>query len=263
MANRISADFISRALSLAAGRNGYKEGILTFLVGMVGSDGVLLASDRKHVRVAEVRTGFNSEKIFISKDRQLAYCSSGDEFSNEIGQSFLKAIKTAGSDDDFRSALETHIREFMAGMPPIGNGKEGSVLLGRIVQPHAQIWHLDVRDQPTIPPEILCVDDKTCEGDRANSASFFGDAYFPRNNSDIPVAQLRLLAAHSVLMASVRNSEYIDGLDMAESTAEGFRKLTAKELKDLTTLSTDLYDKIREWLLPTLIAEKPNRKRRE
>src|SRR5258708_21532673 len=52
---------------------------MTFQVGLVGSDGVLLASDK---RVRDVRGGlvatFDTDKIVVLDDLHLAYCFAGD-----------------------------------------------------------------------------------------------------------------------------------------------------------------------------------------
>src|SRR5213080_1086686 len=108
MTGRFSSDFILNVLSRVGDRDRHGEGILTFLVGIIGSDGVLLASDRKHTRQSDVRTGFKAPKVFISGDKQLAYCCSGDEFANEIGRSLLE-IKTGGSDYEFEARIKSHI----------------------------------------------------------------------------------------------------------------------------------------------------------
>jgi hypothetical protein len=50
-------------------------------------------------------------------------------------------------------------------------------------------------------------------------------------------------------MAGKLNPQYIDGLDMAQSTPEGFRKLTEVELRELSRQSAELHSHTKKWLL--------------
>ena len=188
------------------------------------------------------------KKIFLSPDRKLAYCASGNEIANTVGKRLLQTLRSDGP-HDFEQALRSQIQEEISAQLMSSTIYTGSILLGRFVGNGAQIWKIVVHNQPTMRPEILRVQDRVCEGDKANPASFIGEAYFPKDYLEVPIARLRLLAAHSVLMAGKINPQYIDGLDMAESDRSGFRKLAQSEIASLMALSRDLDTKTREGLL--------------
>ena len=60
MGTRINTDFVARLLQSEKGNS--EESVVTFLAGLVASDGVVLASDMRHTRNDEVRSTFNAEK---------------------------------------------------------------------------------------------------------------------------------------------------------------------------------------------------------
>lgn len=62
---------------------------VTFQIGLVGKDGVLLASDTLHTQVAPTRSTFNSPKISHDTRTQITHCWSGDE----LGQLFSDVMR--------------------------------------------------------------------------------------------------------------------------------------------------------------------------
>ena len=62
---------------------------MTFQVGMICPEGVVLASDRKHTNPIGFRHGRLSPKIDFHESENLAYCSAGDEFCN----GFTKVVR--------------------------------------------------------------------------------------------------------------------------------------------------------------------------
>jgi hypothetical protein len=85
------------------------EDIVTFLVGLVGSDGVLTASDKKHTRgqLNEPRNTFSAPKVFLSDDTRLAYCSSGAQIGDEIGKYLIETLKPESTDVQFEYELRS------------------------------------------------------------------------------------------------------------------------------------------------------------
>jgi len=57
---------------------------VTFQVGMVASDGVILASDTRITYTQSARTKSTTEKIICEKEPQIAYCWSGDEMLGNV-----------------------------------------------------------------------------------------------------------------------------------------------------------------------------------
>src|SRR5580698_773185 len=79
---------------------------MTFQVGLVGSDGVLLASDRRHTRQDTCRSSFQSDKIFLSSRQRLAYCAAGDDIAEAVGVKLLEFEDASASDAAYKEQLE-------------------------------------------------------------------------------------------------------------------------------------------------------------
>ena len=56
---------------------------VTFQVGMVGSDGVVLASDRCYTRHDSARSSYEGDKIFVAENKPLALCAAGEDISEK------------------------------------------------------------------------------------------------------------------------------------------------------------------------------------
>src|SRR5579862_4328821 len=84
---------------------------MTILVGMIGSDGILLAADRSAVRLAEDNKTLDDKidiyKINVLEKHKIAYAGVGDEVTREVGTR-LRRMLNAGAIDfaEFRDVLE-------------------------------------------------------------------------------------------------------------------------------------------------------------
>jgi hypothetical protein len=212
---------------------------MTFQVALVGSDGVLLASDRRYTRQDTCRSSFQSDKIFVSPKGDISCCSAGDEIAEEVGVEFLKMLSADGTDVEFRGRLESMARSTIAARRSYARGM---LLLVRNGPSGPGLWSVTVSIDETMPGREIArpISDKFCQGDKANSASFFGEAYFPKKHATVPIANMRTLAAHAVLMAGKTNPCYIEGLEIVECRKDGFTKLPPKEIADLAERSAKI-----------------------
>src|SRR5215472_5948386 len=56
-----------------------EEWPMSYVIGMQGTDGILLASDQKMTGVIGTRQGFKTHKIDVFEDENMAFCSAGDD----------------------------------------------------------------------------------------------------------------------------------------------------------------------------------------
>jgi hypothetical protein len=218
---------------------------MTFQVGLVGSDGVLLASDRRYTRQDTCRSAFQADKIVFSKG--LAYCTAGDEIAEAVGLTLLEFNDTSASNEAYRQQLELRSRAAVEGRSDYyGNGM---LLIARCAAEDIQLWTLTVSP---LDKRARRITDKFCQGDNANTASFFGEAYFPKDHASRPISSMRMLAAHTVLMAGKTNPCYIEGLEILECRKDGFTRLNDKEIADLVKHSATIDDYSRSRLLVPL-----------
>ena len=67
---------------------------MTFQIGMVGEDGVLLASDRAYTRLGSgTRTALSSQKLIITPAENIAYCCAGDDFTQMVADDICRLPK--------------------------------------------------------------------------------------------------------------------------------------------------------------------------
>jgi hypothetical protein len=215
----------------------WAEDGVTFQVGMVGSDGVVLGSDRLNIQLLGTRSAFLADKIVIAEE--WAYCCAGDDLSVLAAQRCIERIKeNAGlkmRDHLMHSAQmaiieESRTREARQGRQLYG----GTVLLAVRESGNVDLWRLNV-GTPTYADRV---DNKICEGDPYNTARFFGERYFPKDKR--PIADLLPLAAHAILMAGVTNSTGVKGLELAICTPSEIRKVAENEIARLVSLSGKL-----------------------
>jgi hypothetical protein len=221
---------------------------MTILVGMVGSDGMILAADQARVRPASDMNQFD-DKALIRKIEHLpkhgvAYAGVGDIFTWRVGRVLEAALddgkvefeklgrslealafesinvdratvhETYASDDERRIQFEEHLPR---GLLMMFYGSQ---------TPQPQLWTLSIDrafcHAQQVGPFIMC-------GASANVARFFG-TYF---REGVPIKSLQLLAAHIVLAAHRFDSLMIDGLNVAVFDSQGFRLLNGDENADL------------------------------
>lgn len=188
---------------------------MTFQIGLIGSDGIVLASDLQitHAPLGIVST-HKTRKIIYNQTPSIAYCWSGNEYPGEIAQRFILSQDSA----DIRGALEDAawaVFESQFGFSYLGAGARrsdlpdgGGSLLALI--PHdgiVSLWQVTYGKQ-------ICVDeilDKAISGATRNAAAAFQQMYYREN---LKLEQLMPLAAHSVFMAGTVDPYFISGLEM-------------------------------------------------
>jgi hypothetical protein len=210
---------------------------VTFQVGFVGNDGVLLGSDKRVMMMGQVRSSSLAEKIHIEAD-DLAYCCTGGDLASLMREPIIAAIRTPTG--DFRSDLlqncQMTILETLKGVKLNELlSQKGAILFARRANSGVELWRILVGTLGTsvLPDQIT---DKVTQGDESSSARLFVERYFPKH--PVAIASLVPLAAHSILTAGVLNPDAVEGLEIVLCTQSAFRKLPSDEIAALIESST-------------------------
>jgi hypothetical protein len=227
---------------------------MTFQVGIVGIDGVLLASDRKYSDLM----GQTWEASKMGKSHAgIAYCSSGDSCAARVAREYAESFSAGESPaldgehldlepdglSEARNIIESKLGEVRKKKmdewaEEIPNFYcKGDLLIAQKNNGKVQLWHADV-----ITPLCRCdypqlIDDKRWIGDKWNTAAFVLERYLPMGKLR-PIQELKLIAAHAVLMAGKLNPSGVYGLEMMLCPDSGdFEVVNAAEIRELNRKS--------------------------
>jgi hypothetical protein len=199
---------------------------MTLIVGLVGIDGIVLAADRERRAPAqaenEVDDVSSAFKIFHLARHGVTYAVAGDQDAIlSVGRDLERSL-----DDglfDF-GAIESSLAEFSSTTWREHGHKavSGQCMLIAFAKAQ-QLWHLEFPKFAHI--QIERIPSKQICGAKGNSARFVLDAYF---NQDMPVAKLKLLAAH-VVLSGYKVDRFINGLDVAIIEKDNYYEMTPEE----------------------------------
>jgi len=225
-----------------------EEGPVTFQIGMIASDGILLASDRlaiKEVGLNIPKEPFETEKIFVHADKHLAYCCAGDELASGVGRIIADTVRV--TDQDVRPMLLQCVKQGMETSPTCWFG--GSVLLV-CGDPPFRLWRVQLNRNNQTGPEVRRVPGAyVTAGQECSYARFFLEQYLPKHRqAKLKAAELVPLAAHTVLTAGDLDPANVRGLEIVTCTNTGFERLPDSRIDELISFSTRLTVQIREEL---------------
>lgn len=217
---------------------------MTFQIGMVGRDGVLLASDMKRTYVPNVRGCYRSSseqpKIIVPPGGHVAYCCSGDELTEAAARLFCDRTDNFADDSAIKKALEGAAQEAMSqarmpGSAPLSGGS--SLFAYRSAREKIQLWCLEMRSSLVAAPHATPEFKHVINGDRGNPAGFFIERYFQQCK---PIQDLVALAAHTILIAGRLNPAGVSGLEIVFCTAKGFERVSEDGIAELIERSGKL-----------------------
>ena len=236
---------------------------MTFQIGIVTTQGVLLASDRKMVEGHGFRHSIQTPKIIVHKNLEFAHCSAGDcfcdTFTSEIANAIGKQPTQFTDCDSSRvcGALieclerardkETEWRKKQGGLSSRNPWPEcvgGNTMLVFREEQRVTLWTVET-NRPNPSPVLVDVDAEmfpkqfVMAGDPSSNAVFWLLHYFKKLPNDLDA--LIPLAAHAVLMAK---NENIEGLQIGIFTQDKFGLLTDQELKPHFALSDQIDSEI-------------------
>lgn len=222
---------------------------MTILVGMIGSDGIILAADRRMIQPAQDEKHFDVKegicKIVRLGKYRVAYARAGDDVSRLVGDEILTALHEKAFDFASISSTQLLLEEIATSTvkrvatkppPPHFNPNDPRSLLivfyGKPA-PALQLWRLRISPPDPGAEPIVTI---SVQGAIGNSARFFEHYY----REGLPIEALTFLASHIVLTAGRVDSGIIEGLDVALFHRNSFRLLLENEKKPLRERSKRL-----------------------
>jgi hypothetical protein len=223
---------------------------MTFQIGMVATNGVLLASDRKMTNVSGFRYGWQVPKIKVYEDFGFAHQSAGDALCNTFTSELYKEIRKGKTQfaggkywevepvltqcvETAWSKEATNRAENSVGRMPMPKCVGGATMVVFWGIGTVALWVVSTQEaSPGI--EFIDVGSGRVTG-HPNLAGFFHERYFPELPNKVDA--LLPLAVHSVRMAEC---DLVGGLQVATFTKDGPKIFTAKELKPYDKLSREL-----------------------
>jgi hypothetical protein len=215
---------------------------MTLQVALLGTDGVVLASDRK---INMVNQNFNTtatrSKIFHSSERKILAAWSGDQFPSE-GLAKHVVANVSAADLRFPHNDLTAAAKGIVAKPGFHGEAYGC----------AEILVVSLEDQVALY-EINASRDrcdcyespKVIRGHIANPACFFTERFYKEGLS---VSELEPLAAHVVVNAGRINPRGIEELEIVRCKNNGFEFAGEREISNLVEWSDGLDAEIRRLL---------------
>jgi hypothetical protein len=207
---------------------------MTMQVGMVGTDGVIIAGDTQWTATPRLvdrywaagRYGYNSSKMRISEERGIAIsCARDMGAACSIADKIITDLK----DKDFVSPVAA-IQEIAAKVSSASRQKQDAHCLVALVHPTPQLFLFQfVNDGEQWVPQCEKMDSKALAGDTLNAAIFWAEKYYER----VPIEHLMPLAAHLVVCAHELNTATISGLEIVLCDTSGIRRLSNDSVNEL------------------------------
>jgi len=215
---------------------------MTMQVGMVGTDGILIASDTKWVaspplapnRTTGTRNVFGASKIVIDRDKGIvaAYAR-----NMEVSRVVATEVLTL-EEKDWAYPISPIEAIGDRALKSCGARNDAHCLIA-FARPVPQLF-LFCLGTRNGEPAAICQNMQTTaiSGDNANSAIFWSDRYYQK----MPIERLAPLAAHLVLSAGKLNTAMISGLEIVLLDSNGIRHVSDKSIEELQ-LKSEQWDK--------------------
>jgi hypothetical protein len=219
---------------------------MTMQVGMVGTDGVLIASDTQRMneiawvpritkKQSEVRHTFGSKKIIVSYAKQMAISSA--KIMN-TAERIANAIFSQLGDDEMAYPVRPIERIGAFAIEHLTDERRTAQCLIAIAFPlPARLYSFELEADLDLSGKAICkpvcreIESSVAAGDQVNPAVFWKERYYERQ----PVEKLIPLAAHLVVSANKLNKASIEGLEIIFCDTAGVHRLSRKSILELET----------------------------
>ena len=201
---------------------------LTMQIGMIGSDGIVIASDTLFSHPPTLLRGqlwaggthrTNSRKILISHEHGVVIsCARDMELARQIAHELVAKF----SDREF--TFSTRAVEDIAARVSVGLTKPDAQCLIALTRPTPKLFlftfgMVDGQWGPFCERQFS----KAIAGDNVNSSIFWAERYYA---DSLPISQLIPLGAQLVAAAGNLNPYQIDGLEIAVCNSKGCHRLS-------------------------------------
>jgi hypothetical protein len=215
---------------------------VTLQVALVGTDGIVLASDKRTVYLDEVTTSGTTSKILVDESGSFALAYAGHEISQVIARRILEKpalLESRGPLIELEKLAEAIYKEQITEDSQDFRTDSQLLIVQRKDLSRFHVLHMNRKKWLSEPRA-----DKAIIGHATNTACFFTEEYY----SKAPVAALKLLAAHTIIAAAKRNPSGIEGLEILVCTPEKFEFAALHEIPVLEKRSRDIDDQLRHLL---------------
>ncbi len=226
---------------------------MTMQVGMVGTDGVLIASDTKWHSAPQIPTeklwvtgrhSFNSPKIKISEKRGIAVSRALNmETASHVADEIIENL----DEHDFPNPVGP-IEVIGERVLHTADRQDAHclIVLARPV-PQLFMFCFGLVDG-TRGPICRKMESISFAGDNVNPAMFWAERYYKK----LPIKTLIPLAAHLIFTARNLNNGAIGGLEIVLCDESGFHRLSDESLNRLESWSYEFDQRIESLLLDRL-----------
>jgi len=207
---------------------------MTMQAGMVGTDGILIASDTQWTNSpmltdrswAGGRHGFNSPKIIINHERGMAIsCARDMETARHVARE-ISGLKEEGLNRPTEAIEEIIARTLPAA---VEQKKEAHCLIA-LTRPAPQLLLFQFGTlNGKWGPICQKMETKGIAGDTLNAAIFWVERYYKSR----PIEQLVPLAAYLIISASKLNTAMISGLEVVLCTSTSIRRISDDSIHEL------------------------------
>jgi hypothetical protein len=220
---------------------GEEEFPMTMQVGMVGEDGVLIASDTRWMNTPRLvnewsgsRHTFNSSKIIVDHERGIAIsCARNMETARHVADGIVAGLKDEQDWINPILPIEEIGRKVLLSA---GERREVQCLIAFTAPtPRLFLFQFGLVNGEWGP---LCqkMDGSAFAGDNVNPAIFWAERYYKAE----PIRTLVPLAAHTIVSAGTLNPTAISGVEIVLCDASGIHRVSEDSLRQLES-------KAREW----------------
>lgn len=217
---------------------------MTLQIGLVGSDGVVLASDRL-VSIVEAQgvTRTRSSKVHIG--RGVVCCWAGDDTAR-YAANLIQASAWPENMERYSILQECADEAWRLTMGGEGtfNPLSHMTIARRVLVAFAdgELWKVDI----FVRSAAQKIFDKVIAGDSYTSVHHLINNYIP--TASLPVSSLLQIAAHAICMGHRENPAGIDGLEVAVIRDGTITVLSPDQEKELQELSAKIHGDIQSLL---------------
>lgn len=214
---------------------------MTMQVAYVGTDGILVASDKRAIisRNEMPDVAGRVSKVLIDAKKGMLVASAQSDHSLLIGRKILAELRLENLQFPPVVPIEQIAEHYLANLS--GGFRRQDVnadVLVVLTCDLSRIYHLVIQSGE----KIICwvFEDKTVAGHSTNSAVFFSERYYRK----VALEELNFLAAHVITAAKRLNDRGISGLEIWHCKDDGFHRVDAAIEAALTDRSVELDDGI-------------------
>jgi hypothetical protein len=226
---------------------------MTFQMGLVGTDGVVIASDTKATRWGQIRTSSTTRKIFWNEETGIACAVAGDDITAKIADEVCQlGITEIGDHMVVYELLQNAVtcsweRNTLAEQKRADQDSDSRLIIALTKNPH-HLWWIDANHRRSATGTYQ---DKIYAGDRQNASIYFLERFY-NHPKLLPLDQLVFLASHAVCEAGELNRTGVGGLDVLTWRFEDREPkiYSESETAELARRSAELVESIRSRIFP-------------